>query len=217
MSKQPSSSDGVPPPAKMPTEMLSVLGRAALLRTESGDAYDALTAHCAAAVDPQDMVEWLMVRDYADLTWEILRLQRMKRHIVNLGTPAAVDRITRQFTTEEIVYEAGADAKRCWNAGGEARKGVCREFARHDVNEETIHTEAFIGRFDDIERVEHLLSEKELLRRVVLRDLELYRDSPLRAHRRIAADIDAAGEPPALAPPARRAAEPGRRAAAGDA
>lgn len=210
MSNHPNSSGGAVATANMPVELQSLLGRAPLLRTESSQAYDALTAQCAAALDPQDMIEWLMIRDYVDLTWEILRLRRMKQHLLKLGAPDAIFRIAEELRDGRQRGEAGGPAVQAWIKGGAARQALYREFARHDVDEETIAAEAFLHRFGSIEKFEDVLKEKEALRRGVLRDLEAYRDSSLWARRRIAAqEIEALADRAVLAPPS------GRRGASG--
>lgn len=209
MSIDANSSDMAPAP-KMPNELAAALGRPPLLRAESRMGYDALTAQVAATVDPQDVVEWLMIRDYVDFTWEILRLRRMKRHIVNLGAPDAVFHIADRLRHQRRDSDSGREAMQAWNVGGDARKSLCRQLARNDAGQETIDTEAFLARFGSIEKVETVLAQKEGLRRAVLRDLDLYRESSLWARRRLKVkDIEAVADRAALAPPAANGGQAG--------
>lgn len=157
----------------------SLLGRASLLASESAEAYDDLTAQCAAAVDPQDMVEWLMVRDYVDLSWEILRLRRMKQHIITVASPDAVSYIAGELADTRERSEASAAAVQAWIKGGAAQQALRRDLARRDVSQDTIETHAFLRELNSIGSIERILAEKERMRRAVLRDLEIYRAGSL--------------------------------------
>ena len=35
-------------------------------------------------VEPQDVIEWLWIKDVVDLSWEILRLRRLKIDLVEI-------------------------------------------------------------------------------------------------------------------------------------
>lgn len=67
------------PAARVPAEITTLMGPPPLLRSDVPEVYEALTAQCAVALAPRDMVEWLMLRDFVDLSCEILRLQRYGR------------------------------------------------------------------------------------------------------------------------------------------
>lgn len=49
---------------------------------------------CVKCVEPQDIIEWLWVKDVVDLSWEILRLRRLKIDLVE------IDREDRNATIE---------------------------------------------------------------------------------------------------------------------
>src|ERR1700745_2616852 len=63
--------------------MTDVFGRPALLRAEDANLYDALFSRVVAAARPRDPFEWMLLKDYADLAWEIFRLRRAKASYVN--------------------------------------------------------------------------------------------------------------------------------------
>lgn len=54
-----------------------------LLDHEDEDAYDALYAQLRIAVDPSDMLEEMLVRDIADLCWQILRFRKILANLMN--------------------------------------------------------------------------------------------------------------------------------------
>ena len=177
----------------MPAELRAILGRPPLLRSESREAYEALTAHCAATLAPRDMVEWLMVADYVDLSWEILRLRRMKQEIVKVAVPGAVYTTVMAFSETTL---AGPAQRTAWLQGGAARQELCDELARHDVDEGTFEAEALREQLDTVDKIERFLFQKEALRRAVLRDIDAYRA------RAFDADTPVVADAPALVPPA---------------
>src|SRR5262245_27929008 len=62
----------------VPTEIRGLLGEPPLLATESPNQYYALLIELVREVKPSDIIEWLWVKDVADLTWDILRYRRIK-------------------------------------------------------------------------------------------------------------------------------------------
>ena len=77
-----------------------------LLDGEDGAAYDELLAQISAAVKPADILEEIWVRDTVDLTWEVLRLRRLK---VNMVRSTARDSLVRALVTalESPVCDSG--------------------------------------------------------------------------------------------------------------
>ena len=137
------------------------LGRAALLRSESPESYRALAEQCAAAITPRDMIEEVMLRDYVDLTWEIVRLRRMQPHVVAIASPDAERYVAAELAAAEVR-----------GANGEA---ASRPAGRGEVTEDTIEAHAFVRELDAIDALERLVADKEAMRRAVLRDLEAWR------------------------------------------
>jgi hypothetical protein len=62
------------------------LGQPPLIEGEDGAAYNQFHGGIAASVKPKDFLEEIWVRDIADLSWEVLRLRRIKAaEIVHCG------------------------------------------------------------------------------------------------------------------------------------
>lgn len=62
----------------VPAEICDLWGKPPLLATESPKQYYALLVELVREVKPSDIIEWLWVKDVADLTWDILRYRRLK-------------------------------------------------------------------------------------------------------------------------------------------
>jgi hypothetical protein len=67
----------------VPVEIRDVLGEPPLLATEDPNQYDALLTELAREVRPSDFIEWLWVKDIADLTWDIIRYRRIKASYID--------------------------------------------------------------------------------------------------------------------------------------
>ena len=52
----------------------------------------------ASNTRPKDFIEWLWVRDVADLTWEIIRWRRLKAALMNAGRQRAIEHFVRQVS-----------------------------------------------------------------------------------------------------------------------
>ena len=62
----------------VPAHIAELLGKAPVLKSEDPKQYQALLSEIARTVKPADVMEWLWVKDIADLTWDILRYRRLK-------------------------------------------------------------------------------------------------------------------------------------------
>ena len=66
------------------------LGPPPLIEGEDGTAYNQLHGSITAAVKPKDFIEEILARDIADLSWDVLRLRRLKAQLLTYGTAAQV-------------------------------------------------------------------------------------------------------------------------------
>jgi hypothetical protein len=62
----------------IPDYIRSLFGYAPVLKTEDEKIYWNCMQQFINCVEPQDVIEWLWVKDVVDLSWEILRLRRLK-------------------------------------------------------------------------------------------------------------------------------------------
>src|SRR5262249_53632157 len=69
--------------AHVPTEIYNLLGKPPLLASEDPTRYEALLAALAHDVKPNDFIEWLWIKDTADLTWEIIRYRRINAALID--------------------------------------------------------------------------------------------------------------------------------------
>ena len=61
---------------KIPEQIRFLFGKPPLILGEDRKASDELVRQMALVVQPKDLVAWMLLKDYADLTFEILRWRR---------------------------------------------------------------------------------------------------------------------------------------------
>jgi hypothetical protein len=77
----------------VPQEIRVLLGPSWLVEGEDAQLYEDLLAAVASAVKPTDLVDWLLLKDFVDLTWEIQRNRRNRESLMRMGRRAAMKSI----------------------------------------------------------------------------------------------------------------------------
>ena len=72
---------------KLPPSVRSLCGNPPVLSSERRSDYESLFGYMADCVKPTDVIEWLWLKDVVDHTWEIRRLRRFKRQLIEDGLP----------------------------------------------------------------------------------------------------------------------------------
>jgi hypothetical protein len=75
----------------IPEEIRLLLGGPPLIGGEDGALYSQLLSRVAVFVDPQNIIEWLYVRDILDHDWEIRRYRHMHATLVNAKLVGLID------------------------------------------------------------------------------------------------------------------------------
>ena len=70
---------------KIPPEIAPFLKERPVIREESDKDYDAILFEVAKTVAPSDFIEWMWVKDVADLVWETQRARRARRELLELA------------------------------------------------------------------------------------------------------------------------------------
>jgi hypothetical protein len=68
-----------------PSKFREFLGRRPLVGAESAAHYDGLVENFAAKWKPQDLLQWLQLKQQIDAIWEKMRLQAVKRAILRIA------------------------------------------------------------------------------------------------------------------------------------
>jgi hypothetical protein len=187
---------------------LPFLGPPALVVGEESAAYDAFLARVTGALKPGDILEEIWVREIVDLVWEGFRLRRAKANLLTRCARAGV----RNVLWDSLGDEAD-DVLRKWGARDEAAQHVV-DAALADEGlslEAAAAGELWRKEFDQIERLDRMITTAELRRQLALHELERHRTALAQLLQRAIADAeeveDAEYKLVAPAAPAREAAE----------
>jgi hypothetical protein len=154
----------------IPNDIAALFGYAPILKTEDEEIYWKCMERVVKCVEPQDIIEWLWIKDIVDLSWEILRLRRLKIDLVE---------IDREDQNAIIEWQREHPDEHYDDFFGRTPPTPA-EIEDHK-NEPLLDTEADSAKllFEHIEayeRIEKLLTSAELRRDRILRELELRRD-----------------------------------------
>src|ERR1700674_3187448 len=87
----------------VPPELRGIFAQTPLLSHEDPQTYCDLFRQLAHKVRPSDVVEWLWLKDVADLTWQKLRYRRLSDALLNLGRKQALASILRMLLEEDPI------------------------------------------------------------------------------------------------------------------
>ncbi|MGP0088738.1 MAG: hypothetical protein ACLPKB_02060 [Xanthobacteraceae bacterium] len=183
--------------AAIPRHIRELFGEPPLLRSESRDAYDALWSALVVQFDPREIMEWAWVRDLADLTWEVARMRRAVTSMLNVSFKSGLRGTLREVIPfvatmppeSEVLAEAWYDA-----SSGKGK--VAATLAKYGLGAEAAEGEAFARRLGDVERMQRLIISAESRRNMIIRELQVHRESAL-ARKACSAIIDAEPANPA--------------------
>jgi hypothetical protein len=178
-----------PSPAQPLSDVLErVLGVAAppLVPGENEGQYASLAASVVAGARPRDAIEELLTRDVLDLTWEILRLRRVKAGILNASMSEGVESVM-----DRLGYDDTLDSSKRWAAGEKRlRNEVTRALAAAGLSMDEVTATTLELNLETFERIERLLSGVEVRRNNALREIDRHRSGYGTAIRRTLDEVE---------------------------
>jgi hypothetical protein len=168
-------------------ELLEILGPPPILKDENVDAYNALHDRFRSSVVPEEVMEEIWVRDVVDLTWEILRVRRLKAKFIDGRASKGIEHLLMDLVDD---YQ---ERKRLLRGSIDRKVSVTRRVdkllagAGHD--RETVTAETLAVNLDEIERLDRMVMQAEARRNVVIREMDRHRDVVARL-REVVADIE---------------------------
>jgi hypothetical protein len=136
----------------IPPHIQQLWGPSPVLASENLEAYQRLALEIAESVQPSDVLDWLMVKDGIDLSWEIRRLRRFKAKYIEIRPS--------QLSPEAIRH--GRE-----RFGGDVKLSV--------ILEDEV-TDGFFRALQDYALIDALLASAESRRAATLREIERWRD-----------------------------------------
>jgi hypothetical protein len=117
------------------------------------------------------MIDWILVRDFVDLTWEIQRIRRYKVMVIERERESRISEIQNQKSTPvmEISLLTGQYEER-------KPKRLQKKRLISGLNTEWGSFTSFEQSLSTYERLERMLASLELKRHMLLRDAQYYRE-----------------------------------------
>jgi hypothetical protein len=168
-------------PADHPSAVSGAVGRvvaiapAPLLPGEKETDYADVALRIVRAAKPRDAIEEFLVRDVVDLTWEILRLRRVKPGILKASMGVGVRLVLGGLDGD---YSEAGKLGNSWAAGNDSARNkvdVILNKAGLTIDEVTAIT--LEKKLDSFERLDRLLASAEARRNNALREIDRHRDA----------------------------------------
>jgi hypothetical protein len=155
----------------------SIFGPAPILPGEDPAAYDDLLAQVSSCLNPTDIVEEILLHDYVDLTWQIIRMRQLREAVIAEAQESSMSRMLEVYTNLDQT-QIGALLKN-WRAGeASAVKQVEQALLTLNRTVDASLARAFSGNLDHLDHLERLTARAEGRRNATLREFERHRGSP---------------------------------------
>ena len=141
-----------------------------LANGEDAAAYAQLAARIRAAIAPANVIEEISARDVADLTWDVVRLRRIKAGLFTVGASDGMVQILRGLEKYAIDGEGKA---REWAARKPAAVvAVNTQLSAAGLDMGDVATSTFAARIDQFDRIERMLAAAEVRRAAALHAID---------------------------------------------
>ena len=160
------------PVGHVSAELADVLGPPRLLKGEDEKGHTYLADQIRLAVAPKTIIEEILARDIADLTWEVLRLRKLKAELVSLRWHGTIWDLAERKLGQTKASALG----KAWNQDGHPGQ-LKSALLEHGVDDDTINAEVLAQNIGEIERFDRLIASAEGRRNALLREIDRHRDA----------------------------------------
>jgi hypothetical protein len=161
---------------------------APLLPGEKEADYAATAGRVVGVARPRDAIEEFLIRDVIDLTWEVLRLRRIKAGILRASMSAGVRSVLAGVGHSYLERDTLAEK---WAAGDEgARQRVDAVLAKAGLTLDEVTAKTLEIKIDVFERVDRMLASAEARRNNSLREIDRHREAAGAATRQAIDEVE---------------------------
>jgi hypothetical protein len=166
-------------------KIAALAGAPPLLAGEDGVAYDELLARILGHINPRDILEEIWVRDVVDLTWDVLRLRRLKAILITSHALRAVRDLLELRSGLLVALSVIENWQRC-------HEDPMSELESIGLTKDAVMARALANRIDDVERIDRMIMLAETRRNASLREVERHRASLAQSLRRTIENVEEA-------------------------
>ena len=140
-----------------------------LVNGDDAPTYAQLAARIRAAVAPTNVIEEIWARDVADLTWDVVRLRRLKAGLFRVGASDGMAEVMRGLEAPIV----GRAKLRGWAARDPvAVAAVNSQLSAAGLDMGDVTTGTFAARIDQFDRIERMLAAAEVRRAAALNAID---------------------------------------------
>jgi hypothetical protein len=167
--------------ATFPSDVRELLGPAPITSFENAAAYERILGKLTEAVVPTDVVEWIWVKDVADLTWETGRARRAKAVRLTLARKYAAETILKADSTKgsidfDFLIATSQKASAILTGDKAELSKFTESLKRLGLTEESLGDLAYAEALNDVERLQRIIDNANARRDATLREIERRRD-----------------------------------------
>ncbi len=160
------------------------LGPPPLIEGEDGVAYNQFHGGVAASVKPKDFLEEIWVRDIADLSWEVLRLRRIKAQLLKSWTAVKIRVYLKDLCGASQAQKLSAEL-----GDPSVIARVDELLSANGLSLESITAEVFVELTEALERIDRMMMNAETRRNNALHEVERHRSTLAQALRRATDEV----------------------------
>jgi hypothetical protein len=165
-----------------------------LLPGEAEADYVGVAARIISVAQPRDAIAEFLTRDVIELTWDILRLRRMKAGLLRAAAGKGVRRVLSTILDVDDTYDQARKADHFAQEWASGRAGARREFTgmlkKAGLTMDDVMAEAFAKEIDSFERFDRMLASAEARRNNALREIDRHRSALGAAVRQVVDEVE---------------------------
>jgi hypothetical protein len=163
-----------------PKELEALFEDRPLLGRERREEYDAFFSAIAMAEPPSDAIDWMLLKDLVDLSWEIRRERRIKVEIVKLNqTEVICDLLKSTFDKSNKVASdlnrifGARTAAQLWASDAETRTSIDARLTEKGHDPDSVLGRSYLRGAGEIDAIDRRIALFELRRNRTLKEIGL--------------------------------------------
>ena len=165
------------------------IATAPLLPSEKKADYAEVALRIVRAGKPRDAIEEFLIRDGIDLTWDILRLRRMKAGLLRASAARGVRAILSTIGYSDFSGQ-GRFAEEWARGKASTRQEFSEILKKAGLTMDDAMAEAFAKEIDSFERFDRMLASAEARRNNALREIDRHRSALGAAVRHVVDEVE---------------------------
>jgi hypothetical protein len=179
-----------------PKELQALFDDRPLIGRERPEEYDAFFSAIARAEIPSDAIDWILLKDLADLAWEIRRERRIKMEIIKINQTEVIcdllkstfDKADRLRSAVNRIFNARTEAH-LWASDAETRKSIELKLTEKGHDPESVLARAYLRGAREIDAIDKRIALYELRRNAILKEIGLRNERKAQKLAKAASDV----------------------------